>query len=54
MGRPGMAGKWQNPATQGGGCRRVRPISGRLVTVGHEVLWRWSSGGGAPPWPVRV
>ena len=24
MGRPGMAGKKQNPVTQGGGCRRVR------------------------------
>ena len=24
MGRTGVAGKWQNPATQGGGCLRVR------------------------------
>ena len=24
MGRTGVAGKWKNLATQGGGCRRVR------------------------------
>ena len=26
MGRSEMAEKWLNPATQGGGCRRVRRL----------------------------
>ena len=30
------------------------PIRARPAAVGHEIAWRWSSGGGSPPWLVRV
>ena len=29
-------------------------IRARPTAVGHEISWRWSSGGGAPPWTARV
>ena len=32
----------------------ANPIRARPATVGREISWRWSSGGGAPPWPTRV
>ena len=30
------------------------PIRARPMAVGRELSWRWSSGGGAPPWPTGV
>ena len=56
MGWTGVAEKWRNPATQGGGCRRVRrPDPGSSgCAAGREISRRQSSSGGAPPWPVRV
>ena len=55
MGWPGMAEKFQNQTTQGGGYRRVRrPIRGHPAAAGREISRRWSSGGGAPPWLVHV
>ena len=32
----------------------VSPIQARPAAVGREISRRWSSGGGAPPWPARV
>ena len=41
MGRIEMAGKWRNPVTHSGGCRRVRrPDPGRPAAVGREISRR--------------
>ena len=52
MGRPEVAGKYKNPATQVGGNRCVRRPD--PAAVGREILRPRSSGGGAPPCPARV
>ena len=55
MGRPEMAGKHKNQATQDGGSRRVRrPDPGASSGGFPEMLRPISSGGGAPPCPVCV
>ena len=52
MGRPEMAGKHKNPATQVCGCRRLRQPD--PATAGREILPAASSGGPPPPWPARA
>ena len=53
-GQPEMAEKHKKSVTQVGGSSRVRrPDPGRPATIGHEILWPRSSGGGAPPCPAR-
>ena len=55
MGRPEMAGKHKNLATQVCGPRRfVGPIWEHPVAAGREILPAWSSGRPPPPWPAHV
>ena len=55
MGRPGMAEKWRNPTTKGGGRRRVRrPDLGSSGAVRREFLIARSPHLALPPWRARV
>ena len=59
MGWPELAGNGRKikklPVTHGGRRRRFAgPIPARSANVGREILRPRSSGGGAPPCPVRV
>ena len=55
MGRPGISGKHQNPATQGGGGRRLRrPDPGAFSYSWPEILPARLPCHAPPPWPTRV
>ena len=55
MGRPGMTGKHQNPATQGGlSAAFAGPIQARPAAAGREILLARLSRRDPPLWPERV
>ena len=56
MGRPEMAKKNDEirRPTVATAAVFAGPIRARPEAVGREISQRWSSDGGAPPWPARV